>query len=56
MRAGETTNLFNSRSISLVFIMFMGRWKTVEAAMAYFRDELNIAEAVSNVFGSLFYK
>jgi hypothetical protein len=55
LRAGGATDLFNSRNISLVFIMFMGRWKTVEAAMAYFRDELNITETVSGIFGNLFF-
>jgi len=32
----------------------MGRWKSVEAAMRYFRDELNIAQTVSNIFGDIF--
>lgn len=54
LRAGGATDLFNSRKLSLAQIMIMGRWKSVEAAMRYFRDELNIAQSVSDIFGDIF--
>jgi hypothetical protein len=54
LRAGGGTDLFASRRLSLVQIMFMGRWKSVEAAMKYYRDEANIAQTVSNIFGEIF--
>ena len=54
LRAGGGTDLFASRRLSLAQIMFMGRWKSVEAAMKYYRDEVNIAQTVSNIFGEIF--
>ena len=49
-RAGGATDLFLSRSITLAQIMLYGRWKTVEAAMKYFRAELDAAKQAAKVF------
>ena len=51
LRAGGATDLFNS-SIPLASIMKIGRWESVEAAMVYFRDDLVIAQAAAEAFGT----
>ncbi len=52
LRAGGATDLFNS-GMTMVSIMKVGRWKTVEAALLYFRDDMVIAEEVAKFFAQL---
>jgi hypothetical protein len=52
LRAGGATDLFVSGILTLPQIMIVGRWKTVQAAMVYFRADLEAAELAGRVFGS----
>ena len=52
LRAGGATDLFNS-NMPLASIMKIGRWKSVAAAMVYFRDDRVIAEEAAQAFARM---
>jgi len=53
-RAGGATDLFLAGVMRLPMIMKYGRWKSMEAALLYYREEVEIAQEASQIFvGSL---
>lgn len=53
-RAGGATDLFLAGVMRLPMIMKYGRWKSMEAALVYYREEVEIAQEASQIFiGSL---
>jgi hypothetical protein len=51
-RAGGATDLFASGEMTLEQIMKVGRWKSMSAALVYYRDELITANLAAKAFGS----
>ena len=49
-RAGGATDLFLSGKMGLPMIMKYGRWKSMEAALLYYREEEEIAKEASQIF------
>ena len=49
-RAGGATDLFTAR-VPFDIIKKMGRWKSDSSCRRYYRDDLDIADAVSKAFG-----
>jgi hypothetical protein len=52
-RAGGATDLFASGSMSHAEIMIVGRWKSLAAALIYFRADLEAARKSARVFGQI---
>jgi hypothetical protein len=50
-RAGGATDLFTAR-VPFHIIKKMGRWKSDSSCMRYYRDDIDIAEAVAVAFGN----
>jgi hypothetical protein len=50
-RAGGATDLFTAR-VPFHIIKKMGRWKSDSSCMRYYRDDIDIAEAVALAFGN----
>jgi hypothetical protein len=50
-RAGGATDLFSSGLMTHAEVMTMGRWKTLAAALIYFRADLSAALKSARVFG-----
>ena len=49
-RAGGATDLFLAGRMLLPMIMKYGRWKSMEAALVYYREEVEIAQEASQIF------
>lgn len=50
-RAGGATDLFTSGLLTLEQIMKVGRWRSISAALVYYRDELITATLAADAFG-----
>jgi len=50
-RAGGATDLFESGELSFAQIMKIGRWRTLEACLIYYREDLEVASRAGDVFG-----
>lgn len=50
LRAGGATDLFTAR-VPLYIVKKMGRWKSDSSCLRYYRDDIDVAEAVANAFG-----
>jgi hypothetical protein len=49
-RAGGATDLFASGRMTHAEVMVMGRWKSLAAALVYFRADLDAARKSAQVF------
>jgi hypothetical protein len=50
-RAGGATDLFASGELSFAQIMKIGRWRTLEACLVYYREDLEVSGRAGQVFG-----
>jgi hypothetical protein len=53
-RAGGATDLFASGLLVLAQIMKIGRWRSVEACMVYYREDVEVAGRAAEIFGSMY--
>ena len=51
IRAGGATELFASDELSIAQIMKLGSWRTLEACLVYYIDELEVSRRAGEVFG-----
>jgi hypothetical protein len=50
-RAGGATDLFASGELAFAQIMKVGRWRSLEACLIYYREDLEVAGRAGDVFG-----
>jgi integrase len=51
-RAGGATDLFASGKLTFAQIMKLGRWRSIEACMMYYREDLEVSGRAGEVFGT----